>query len=79
MRFDPPVQRPGVRITNLYGTTWEPVVHVDTSGTLTGHLRFGRLAAYYDKAADQLPVVAHREFLTRRRSPSTGGTGPGGW
>ena len=61
-RFDPPVQRSGVRITNLYGTAWEPVSRIDAAG-LTGHLRFGRLAAYYDSAAAQLPVVAHQLML----------------
>jgi hypothetical protein len=52
-----------VRITNLYGTTWEPVDHLDGDAALTGYLRFGRLETYYRKAAEQLPAVAARELL----------------
>jgi hypothetical protein len=62
-RFDPPVQRETVRITNLYGTTWEPVERLGTTGAVTSYLRFGRLAGYYSNAADQLPAVASREML----------------
>ena len=62
-RFDPPVQRETLRITNLYGTAWEPVEHLGGTGTLTQYLRFGRLAGYYDRECDQLPAVAAREDL----------------
>ncbi len=61
--FDPPVQRTAVRITNLYGTCWEPVEHLDTTGPLAAYLRFGRLADYYNLAAEQLPAVGVREIL----------------
>lgn len=61
--FDPPVQRRVVRITNLFGTSWEPIAHLDGAHPLTEFLRFGRLATYYQQAADQLPTVAGREQL----------------
>lgn len=56
--FDPPSTRAGIRITNIYGTSWEPVEHLEHAQPLTSRLRFGRLAGYYDNAADQLPTVA---------------------
>ncbi|GLW32998.1 hypothetical protein [Actinoplanes regularis] len=62
-RFDPPAQRGTIRITNLFGTTWEPVERLGTTGAVTEFLRFGRLAGYYGKAADQLPAVASQETL----------------
>lgn len=59
-KFDPPSSRQFIRITNVYGTRWEGVAHPGPDGHLTRHLRFGRLARYYDRAQDQLPHVTHR-------------------
>lgn len=73
-KFDPPSTREFVRITNVYGTGWTNVVHPGPLGALTRHLRFGRLARYYDGAQAQLPYVVARvslnpEAITFRRWP----------
>ena len=56
--FDPPASRSRIRVTNVYGTTWDPVEHLDGLAPLGEHLRLGRLADFYARGADQLPAVA---------------------
>jgi hypothetical protein len=78
LRVDPPVRREAIRITNLYGTTWEPVERLGSTGALASFLRFGRLAGYYADAADQLPAVAAREILDVSAVRFSRWTVPGG-
>ncbi|MFC7548956.1 hypothetical protein [Plantactinospora sp. GCM10030261] len=61
------MSRQAVRITNIYGTRWENVRHPGDAGTLSRHLRFGRLGRYVDQAQDQLPYVAERLVLDPAR------------
>lgn len=62
-KVDPPSTRDFIRITNVYGTTWTTAGDPGRSGELTAHLRFGRLAPYYNGAQAQLPQVIARQTL----------------
>ncbi|MEV0954196.1 hypothetical protein [Promicromonospora sp. NPDC050249] len=45
-------------MTNVYGTSWKQVEHLDGLAPLGEHLRLGRLANFYARGADQLPAVS---------------------
>ncbi|MFJ3520043.1 hypothetical protein [Streptomyces sp. NPDC090131] len=86
--FDPYVSRNGTRLTTVYATSWTyaPDLANDGDDEITSLrpsalLNLGRLAAAYDRHADQLPRVLHRERLdpaafAARRWDATGRAAP---
>jgi hypothetical protein len=57
----PYTNRPVVRISNLYATSWRgDPRHADPSA-LPEQLKFSRLEQFYRSSADQLPVVLHSD------------------
>lgn len=62
----PYVDRPTLRVSNLYGTAWR-APHDDYLDTLTAALSFGRLESFYKASVDQLPAV----IATRQVEAST--------
>lgn len=67
--FDPYVSRLGIRLTTVYATSWtyapDPADTGDEVVSLrpSSQLNLGRLASAYDRHADQLPRILHREGL----------------
>lgn len=49
--------RPGLRISNLFSTSWRTHFVTENGAALTDHLSFGRLERFYRSSADQLPSV----------------------
>lgn len=63
----PFVNRAGIRISSLYGTSWRADHAGPGDTSLTDHLSFGRLARFYRSSADQLPAV----LLSRPITPAS--------
>lgn len=55
--FDPFADRQVIRVTNVYGTSWQVGAGTQEAVPLADSLRFGRLTRFYRASADQLPVV----------------------
>ena len=53
--------RPVVRISNLYATSWRGDHQHEGPSVLPDQLKFSRLEQFYRSSADQLPVVLHSE------------------
>ncbi len=68
--FDPYVSRLGTRLTTVYATSWTYAPDTANGGDdeasplhPSARLNLGRLAGAYDRHADQLPRILHRESL----------------
>ncbi|MCM9078643.1 MULTISPECIES: hypothetical protein [Streptomyces] len=68
--FDPYVSRLGTRLTTVYATSWTYAPDTANGGDdevaslrPSAQLNLGRLASAYDRHAEQLPRILHRESL----------------